>query len=104
MRNRVTFGILLWCVLAQCSGPQGPGPLASDSVAVALFVDLHLANARQELGLRSPARNSILAGYGLDSTGFAQVMDYYAHHPDRYVALYAEVVDRLNADEMRKIR
>jgi len=91
-------------MLMQCAGPQGPGPLTSDSVAISLFVDLHLAHARQELGYIAPGREEILAQYGIDSTGFAQVMEYYAHHPEEYAALYSHVISRLGADEMRGLR
>ncbi len=91
-------------LLVGCTGQQGPGPLASDSLAVSLFVDLHLANARQELELGSRGRDAILRDYGLDSATFAQVMDYYAHHPEEYAALYAQVTSRLSEDEMRSVR
>ncbi len=104
MNLRVALGILSLCALVQCAGPQNRSPVVSDSVAVSLFVDLHLSSARQELNLSATDQDAILAKYGLDSTGFARVMDYYAHHPDRYVAMYAQVVDRLGADAMRQMR
>ena len=104
MRFRACAALWALCVLAQCTSSQGPGPLASDSLAVALFVDLHHASARQELNLPTPGHAAILADYGLDSTSFGRLMDFYARHPDRYSAMYAQVVDRLGASEMRVLR
>ncbi len=104
MTTRSMLGVFALCALVHCSVPQGPGPLTSDSLAVALFVDLHLAHARQELELYTPGRDTILARHGLDSTSFAALMDYYARHPEAYVDLYAQVVDRLESQQMRRLR
>ncbi len=97
--------ILAVGILAHCAAPQqGPGPLAADSLAVNLFLDLHLARARQELSMTGPSRDEVLARYSLDSAAFEVLMAFYQRHPDRYAAMTAQVADRLGAQEMRDLR
>lgn len=64
---------------------------------VDVLVELHMLNAREEtrgqplLG----ARDSIFARYGIDSTGYAEAVTYYADRPGAFGEIYGRVVDEL---------
>jgi hypothetical protein len=99
-----SFGLGLGCFLLlmlQSAGlftgcdPHRAGPSMADSTAVALLADLHIAKAREDLYGSAPegVRDSILANYGLDSTSFEGILDYYAEEPDHYAIIYADVLD-----------
>ena len=66
---------------------------------VGVLSELHLAVARAEVTGEIPPniRDSILAAYGIDSTSYAETVIYYADHPEKYEAVYARVLDRLNS-------
>ena len=46
-------------------------------------------------------RDSVLAAYGLSETEFMSAMEPYIKEPSRYVALYDQVLDRLNQKRQR---
>ncbi len=74
--------------------------IAIDSLDIALLVDLQLAEARAEV-TGAPAeslRAEVLAVRGLDSTELVILLDSYATEPERAVALFERVEDRLNLE------
>ena len=83
-----------------CMGFAGQESGAPDSTMVVVFIELHLASARQSLDYDAipGMRDSILARHGLDSAKFAAAMDYYADHPIEYSALTSKVIDRLSGE------
>ena len=73
-----------------------------DSTVVDLLVELHLANGRIEVTDRplGIARDSIFLAYGVDSTAYARMIEYYARHPDEYSQIYSQVLDALSEERM----
>ena len=69
---------------------------------VDVLLELHLAVARAEVTHEVPAniRDSILTAYNIDSTTYAQAVNYYAEHPDKYAEIYSRVLDRLNSERI----
>ena len=56
------------------------------------------------MGYEAPDMETILANHGLDSTAFAHLMDYYAQHPEEYVAMYEKVLSRMGEEEILRMR
>ena len=67
---------------------------------VDVLLEMHLAQARAERysDVSSELLRDILARHGLDEEQFDEAMRYYADHPQQYVSLYDDVLDRLNAE------
>lgn len=88
----VLLGLLAGC---DAGGPASPG--LSDSLMVEALVELHLADARAaRTGEdRDSLRAAALAAHGLDTTDFAQALDYFAARPEAYHALYDRALDQL---------
>lgn len=94
-------GILLSIfLLPACSVISDPDPPVADSTLVDVMIEFHLAGARADLGYDLPPalRDSILTAYGLDSTVYASAAAFYAEHPQAYLTLYNQVLDRLSAE------
>lgn len=73
-----------------------------DSVMVNILIDLHLADASAEVANEAPVgiRDSVLAAHSIDSTTYAQAIEFYAEHPSKYIEVYSRVLDRLNSERM----
>ncbi len=86
--------------LPACSSMATDEPPVADSTMVEVLIELHLAAARLDLRKDLPPaeREAILARHGLDTLRYGQVMAYYAEHPQAYVDLYSQVLDRLSAE------
>ena len=69
---------------------------------VKLLVELHLANGRIEVTDRPLpiARDSIFRVYGVDSSAYARMIQYYSEHPQEYSSVYGRVLDRLSAERL----
>ncbi len=88
-------------VLAGCSAFLSDAPPVPDSTLVEVLTDLHLAKARSELDEPPPAlEDSVLHHHGLTRADYDAALDYYAEHPDAYLALYDQVLNHLNAERM----
>lgn len=100
IRHGVVMTLVALSLPAAGCTDDGPRRTLSDSTAVSVLVDLHLAGARERLDAEPPPdlRDSVLARHGLDSTSFRQGMAWYEAHPEQYVAIYGAVVDQLNAE------
>ncbi|MDX1530628.1 MAG: DUF4296 domain-containing protein [Rhodothermales bacterium] len=72
-----------------------------DSLLVEALVELHLADARagRTGEPRDSLRTAALAVHGLDTAAFGRALDYYADHPEAYVALYDRAIDRVLAEQ-----
>lgn len=81
-----------------CTLPVTSDPPTSDSTLVQVLADLHTLRARDEIrGDVTPEQyEAVLRQHGLDSTQFNATLDYYVEHPEDYLTLYDEVLDRLN--------
>ncbi len=96
-----TLALTLVLSLSACTSPTGTEPPVADSTFVNVLVELHLAKARAEILQQTPSkalRDSILARYALNAQRLDATLDYYAHHPDAYAALYETVMNRLRAE------
>ena len=87
-------GLLL---LAGCGGPSSPPHGLSDSLFAEVLIDVHLADARASTTGESAdsLRAEMLERRGLDTLGFREAVQYYAEHPEPYLAHYDEALDRL---------
>lgn len=90
---------LLLLVLSACSDQRPGQPPVADSTFAEILVEMHLARGAATFDVPPPGiRDSILAGYGVDSSRWEQALVYYSEHPDAYLQRYNDVLDRL-ADE-----
>lgn len=94
MRRLALVGLLL---TAGCSPGDPAAPPPADSTFVDVLVDLHLAHARA--GYTGEPSDSLriaaLERHGLDTLAFRRALAYYAAHPEAYLPLYDEALDRL---------
>ncbi len=86
-----------------------------DSTLAKILADLHVESAALQLATSrdslllgalvqedvTSSRDSVLAAYGLSETEFMNAMEPYIKEPSRYVALYNQVLDRLNQKRQR---
>ena len=89
--------------LGACSAFEPDKAAVSDSTLVEVLVDFHIAGSRERLGHEGPEglRDSILALHGVEEEAFRASIDYYAEHPDEYVDLYRDVLDRIVSEQSR---
>lgn len=98
----VGAALLLMLALPGCSPFTAEEPPVADSTLVEVLIELHLAQGRAEVAedpLPPAVRDSIFARHELDEDRFRSAMDYYASHPEEYVSLYDEVLNRLSAEQ-----
>jgi len=94
LRRLALVGLLL---AAACAPGEPAAPNLPDSAFVNALVDLHLADARAG-HTGEPAeslRAAALARHGLDTLALRRALEYYAAHPEAYLPLYDEALDRL---------
>ena len=86
--------------LSACTALPTEAPPVADSTMVEVLLEMHLAQARAERysDVSSELLHGILARHGLGKEQFDQAMRYYADHPQQYVGLYDDVLDRLHAE------
>ena len=92
---------LLLTVFAACAtGPDELGKESVDSLMVEIFIDTHLANARAVLGYGSDGTplDTIIVRRGLSRKEFDHRMAFYAKHPQTYLAVHNQVMDRLGQE------
>ena len=96
----VWFALMVSLSTVSGCADSRPSPPVADSTLVKVFVELHLASARAEMGLEGQpgVRDSVLQRYGISEERFEEVMAYYVENPDAYVTLYDEVLNRLEAE------
>ena len=98
---RLSVSLLtLLLALPACSSFTSDAPPTADSTMVEVLVELHLADARRHIRRDTPPtlRTDILERHGLDESAFEATITYYAEHPDAYIAVYDQVLDRLSAE------
>ena len=89
----VVMAAALLITAPACSVIETDVPPVPDSTMVAVMIDLHLLNARSELqrDTEDSLRVNILAYHGLDTTQYAQAIEFYADEPERLLEIYAHV-------------
>ncbi len=100
--GRVVAALIVPCLTGCSVFSDAPAPIA-DSVMVEVLIDLHLATARADLYHDVPptVRDSILARHALDTLQYHAALRYYSDHPEDYVALYNDVLNRLNEERQK---
>ncbi len=80
--------------------PAPDAPPVPDSVMVEVFIELYLLQARVEVlhEDETARRDSILLHYGLDRQTFEAQMTYYAEHPEVYMDVHTEALDKLSSE------
>ena len=96
--SRMFFLLLL---LPACSVLTSDEPPVADSTLVDVLIELHLAEARVQLGYGPPlsVRDSIFARYGFDETTFQEALTYYLDHPDAYAELHDAMLAQINDEQ-----
>lgn len=98
----LSTALLLILALPGCSPFTAEEPPVADSTLVEVLIELHLAQGRAEVeedSLPPAVRDSILARHEIDEDRFHSAMNYYASHPEDYLELYNEVLNRLSAEQ-----
>ncbi len=67
---------------------------------IEIFVDIHLTNARQELGLGGDVTplDSIIARHGFSMKGYDEQLRFYSEHPDTYLLVLNKVMERIGEE------
>lgn len=91
------FVSLLILGVGCASSPEELGTTMADSLMIEIFVDIHLINARAELGYGNiqASLDSIIAHHGFSRFKYDQQIDFYVQHPDAYVAVLNKVTQRM---------
>ncbi len=93
-----------------CGGNKVPKGILTKDKMVPMLVEQHLAEQMSSLHLALGLKNdsvmddlylSILKKYGVDRKVFEESVFYYSKHPEKYKPIYDEVLDRLNAMEIK---
>ena len=95
------YCVLLLAVFSACrTSPDELGKEPVDSLMAEIFIDIHLANARAELGYGSDGTplDTIIVRRGLSRKAFDQRMAFYANHPQAYLVVQNQVMDRLGQE------
>lgn len=103
--HRYGFAYLLlaaWLGWTGCSSFTSSNPPVADSTMIAVLAEMHLAQARQKTigDLTVATRDSILHHHDLDREQFEDALAFYAAHPEAYVEIYRQALDRLGEERM----
>jgi len=109
MRTKIFLLISALWLLASCSDSNKiPKGILSQKQMVDLLVDMHLSEAinGQRFRLDQTTKNfsndlyfSICKKHDVDPDVFAKSVLYYGKHPEKYDAIYDQVLNRLNEME-----
>lgn len=96
---KVYSWLLVLCA-ACSSSPEKFGTATVDSLIIEVFVDVHLLNARAELGYgsREVSLDSIMTRHGLSREQYEDRVEFYAEHPDVYLAVLNRVTERVGQE------
>ncbi len=114
-RSLILMAACFW-QLAGCLDSENRPENVPDSTLAKILADLHVESATLQIEISrdsllpgAPAqennltsgRDSVLTAYGLSEAEFMLAMEPYIKEPSRYVALYNQVLDRLNQKRQR---
>jgi len=76
----------------------GTAPI--DSLMIEVFVDIHLSNARSELGYGESGLplDTIITRHGISKIEYDQQIAFYSEHPDTYLAVLNKVNERITEE------
>lgn len=104
-RYRVFSYIVLLALGGACTSSTEEGTVTPiDSLMIEIFVDIHLTNARAELGSEwEPiSLDSIIALHGFSRQAFEEQLDYYTEQPEAYLVVLSQVMERIG-EEARSV-
>ncbi len=92
--------IVLGCMSSCSPAPKELGTLPIDSLMIEIMVDIHLINARAELGYGDSELplDTIIARHGLSRKDYDHRISFYTDHPDTYLAVLNKVTERIGQD------
>jgi len=107
------FASSLLLIVSGCSQPSGHTQIVPDSTLVLILTDLYTADAASTIRAEHRAgrpdslmfqemqlgtRDQIIEDHGVSVDQFTSAMQLFIADPPRYVALYNQVLDRLNLE------
>jgi hypothetical protein len=104
------FTFLALLFVLSCGSEKLPKGILTKDKMVPMMVDQHLAeqlfSLRFALGMKNDIIMndlylSILKKYGVEHKVFEESVLYYSKHPEKYKEIYDEVLNRLNAMEIK---
>ena len=93
--------MLALCTAACSSTQEELGATQADSLMVEIMVDIHLINARAELGYGAAdelSLDTIITRHGLSRKEYDDQITFYTEHPDTYLAVLNKVMERIGQD------
>ena len=102
--------LFVFLLVSSCGGEKLPKGILTKDKMVPMLVDQHLSeqifSLRFQVGLKNDdVMNdlylSILKKYGVERKVFENSVFYYSKHPEKYKEIYDEVLNRLNAMEIK---
>ncbi len=92
-------GIFVLC--AGCSSPEEElEATLMDSLMVEIFIDVHLHNARVELGYGNEGLplDTLIRRHGISRKDYDRQIAFYAEHPDTYLAVLNKVTELIGQE------
>jgi hypothetical protein len=108
--NRGWWVLLLILLAFSCGGDNLPKGILPKDKMIPILVDQHLAEniftQRFALGMNKDKTIedlylSVLKKYNVSQKVFEESVFYYSKHPDKYKSIYDEVLNRLNAMDVK---
>lgn len=92
--------MLALCIPACSPTPEELGTTRVDSLMIEVMVDIHLINARAELGYGADelSLDTIITRHGLSRKEYDDQITFYTEHPDTYLAVLNKVMERIGQD------
>lgn len=94
-----------WCFVGllalstSCASPKDEefGMSLVDSLMIEVMVDIHLVNARAELGYgwKETSLDTIITRHGLSQKEYEDQIMFYTEHPDTYLAVLNKAMERM---------
>ena len=103
MKNILIIGLLF--LFFDCSWGDQPKGILSEKEVTSVLVDLHLAESlfTSRYNMQINRENyledlylSVLKKHKIDKNTLEKSILYYGRHPEKYKAIYDDVLDRLN--------
>ncbi len=98
--SRCLAATLALCTAACSPAPEELGTTRADSLMIEIMVDIHLINARAELGygVDELSLDTIITRHGLSRKEYDDQITFYTEHPDTYLAVLNKVMERIGQD------
>ena len=100
VHSRCLAAMLALCATACSPTPEELGATRADSLMIEIMVDIHLINARAELGygVDELSLDTIITRHGLSRKEYDDQITFYTENPDTYLAVLNKVMERIGQD------